>query len=243
MNNQQSPLIPQGSFLEQKMKGRARVKIAVFFVLAVHGIGLMALLMQGCRREEPSAAAPAESTNAPAPPAFADNTNQPPVDTNVSSTSAPPTAATAAPPIATPEPAVAPPGGTTEYKVAKGDSFYTIAKKFHTSVKAITEANPGVDSSKLQINQTLHIPAPTAAPAPGAETTAAANGTQIYTVKSGDTLSKLATEFKTTVKAIRSANNMTTDRITVGQKLKIPVRAVAPAPESAPAPTTAPAPR
>ena len=45
MNNQ-NPLIPQGSALEQKNKGRARMKIAVFFVLAIHGIGLMALLMQ-----------------------------------------------------------------------------------------------------------------------------------------------------------------------------------------------------
>ena len=34
MNNQ-NPLIPQGSVLEQKNKGRARVKIAVFFVLAI----------------------------------------------------------------------------------------------------------------------------------------------------------------------------------------------------------------
>jgi LysM repeat protein len=243
MNNQQSPLIPQGSFLEQKMKGRARVKIAVFFVLAVHGIGLMALLMQGCRREESATVAPAEPTNNPAPPAFADNTNQPPVDTNVQAAGTSPPGSTTPPPITTPEPAVTPPAGTTEYTVAKGDSFYTIAKKFHTSVKAIADANPGVDSSKLQINQTLRIPAATAAPASGAETTPAANGTQIYTVKSGDTLSKLATEFKTTVKAIRSANNMTTDRITVGQKLKIPVKPAAPAPAPAPATTTEPAPR
>src|SRR5882762_9979533 len=49
-----SPLLPQGSLLEQKNKGRAKVKIAVFFVLAIHGIGLLALLMQGCRKEEPA---------------------------------------------------------------------------------------------------------------------------------------------------------------------------------------------
>jgi hypothetical protein len=49
MNPNESPLIPQGSFLEQKNKGRARVKIAVFVVLAIHGVGLMALLMQGCK--------------------------------------------------------------------------------------------------------------------------------------------------------------------------------------------------
>ena len=54
--------MPQGSLLEQKNKGRARVKIAVFFVLAVHGVGLLALLMQGCRREP---VAQTEPTNAP----------------------------------------------------------------------------------------------------------------------------------------------------------------------------------
>src|SRR5689334_15772100 len=56
MNNP-SPLLPQGSMLEQntKNKGRARVKIAVFFVLAIHGIGLLALLMQGCKGEKDSA--------------------------------------------------------------------------------------------------------------------------------------------------------------------------------------------
>ena len=55
MNNQ-NQLSSLGSALEQKNKGRARVKIAVFFVLAIHGVGLMALLMQGCGQpKEPAA--------------------------------------------------------------------------------------------------------------------------------------------------------------------------------------------
>jgi len=41
-------------------------------------------------------------------------------------------------------------------------------------------------------------------------------------VKSGDTLSKIATNLHTTVKALRSANNLKTDSIRVGQKLTIP---------------------
>src|SRR3989454_8534802 len=76
MNNQ-SPLVPQGSTLDQKNKGRARVKIAVFFVLAVHGVGLLALLMQGCRREEPAAQTTEQNTNPP-PQAFVEPTNAPP---------------------------------------------------------------------------------------------------------------------------------------------------------------------
>src|SRR5207247_1908120 len=111
MNNL-SPLIPQGSLLEQKNKGRARVKIAVFFVLTLHGIGLLALLMQGCRREGPTAQS--EQTNPAAPLAF-EATN---VETNVA------TPATPAQPAIQPggtEPAQ-PPGGATEYTIIKGDT-------------------------------------------------------------------------------------------------------------------------
>src|SRR5438445_8644443 len=64
MNNQ-SPLVPQGSVLEQKNKGRTRVKIAVFFVLTIHGIGLMALLLQGCRRDDPKGEQAATSSALP----------------------------------------------------------------------------------------------------------------------------------------------------------------------------------
>src|ERR1043165_7056346 len=65
MNNQ-SPLVPQGSMLEQntKNKGRARVKIAVFFVLTIHAVGLLALLMQGCKGEKDNANNQTETNNA-----------------------------------------------------------------------------------------------------------------------------------------------------------------------------------
>ena len=43
-----------------------------------------------------------------------------------------------------------------------------------------------------------------------------------YSVKSGDTLSKLALNYNTSVSAIQKANGMTTTRLNIGQKLKIP---------------------
>jgi LysM repeat protein len=68
---------------------------------------------------------------------------------------------------------------------------------------------------------------------------AAGGGEEMYTVKSGDTLTKIAKAYGTTVKAIESENNLTTTEIKVGKKLKIPAKAAAaPAPE----PVTAPAP-
>ncbi len=238
--NEQSPLIPQGSFLEQKNKGRARVKIAVFVVLAIHGIGLLALLMQGCKKE-PEAGTPvgAEQTNATTAPAFAEPTNVPPPLTNqaLAPSNTTPENVTPAPLTSAP-----PPVNPTEYKIQAGDTLSSIAPKFHTTVKALLDANAGIDPKKLQVGQTIHIPAPTVpttATAPG--TTAPGDvsaGQQTYVVKSGDTLSSIGTNFKVSVRAIMSANSLTNSRIKVGQTLKIPVKS---APTTAPTDTTAPA--
>ena len=220
MNNQ-SPLIPQGSLLEQKNQGRARVKIAVFFVLAVHGVGLMALLMQGCQKEK---APPETDLTATNPPSSMEATNLGAADTNP-----PPVAATNPPvaPVAPGEP-VAPPAVATEYTVVQGDTLGAIAKNNHISLKALTDANPGVEPTKLKIGQKLHIPAPATATATTSPMSAApvdsTGGEQVYTVKSGDVLYNIAKAHGTTVKAIRTANDLKSDRIVVGQKLKIPAK-------------------
>ena len=123
-----------------------------------------------------------------------------------------------------------------------------IAKNKSVSLKAMVEANPGVDPKKLKIGQKLHVPAPTSAPtagvAPmaGATESAASGGEQTYKVKSGDNLTTIAKHYHVTIKAIQSANNMTTTSIKVGQTLKIPAGAApAPAPvETMPPPVTTP---
>src|ERR1035437_8351620 len=226
MNNQ-NQLSSLGSALEQKNKGRARVKIAVFFVLAIHGVGLMALLMQGCGQpKEP--AAPTETTISNPPPAFVETTNPP------ETTSTPPVVATA--PVAQVEQVAPPvaPAGSTEYTIAKGDTLATIARKSHVSVKAITDANPGLIPTRLKMGPKVQIAAaassaPAAAGiAPVESASACASGQQTYTVKSGDNLTKIAGHIGTTVKALRAANGLKTDSIKVGQKLKIPAKASAP---------------
>jgi LysM repeat protein len=236
MNNQ-SPLIPQGSLLEQKNQGRARFKLYVFVVLAVHGIALLALLMQGCNKTPEPQAAPPEATNNTAPPPFETPSNTPPAAPN---TAVPPTA-----PPATPElPPAAAPGVASDYKIAAGDNFTTISKKFHVTVKAIEDANPGLDPKKLQVGQTIHIPAPAPAAVASATTSAVptvdtASGEQLYAVKSGDTLTKIANDFKISLRALRTANpTLKTDSIKVGQKLKIPAKTATP-PVPATADTTA----
>ncbi len=226
---------PETAAADQKNQGRSRVKIAVFSVVAVHVAGLMALLMtQGCKRET---APPVE----PQPPAM-DSNALPVMDTNV-----PPVVNTNFPPIGDVIPPVDPVvPAMTKYVIQSGDSFYTIAKAHGVSQKAVEAANPGVDPKKLKPKQEINLPAPGAAPNPTAVQVPDAGGPTTYTVKSGDTLSKLATHFGTTTKAIKSLNGLTTDQIKVNQKLKIPAKA-APAPvvdpvvPTMPAPATAPA--
>jgi LysM repeat protein len=232
MNNNPSQS-PETSLLEQKNQGRTRVKYAVFSIIAVHVAGLTALLLtQGCKREkteQPQPETPVMDTN-----------NVPMLDTNAPSvvdTNAVMNTLTNVPsPIPTTTEVA--PAATTEYVVAKGDSFSSIAKKFGVSAKAIATANPGVDSSHLKIGQKLNIPAAGAAVAANGNTTAStvtAAGETIYTVKSGDTLTRIASHHGITVKAIKSLNNLSTDRISVGQKLKLPAKPLVP---EMPAPTT-----
>ncbi|MHB8521048.1 MAG: LysM peptidoglycan-binding domain-containing protein [Limisphaerales bacterium] len=237
MNNP-NPLLPQGSFLEQhKSKGKSNLIIAVFTILAIHVVLFGGLLMQGCSKHED------KNKEAALPPA---DTNLPPVDTNTLApiaSNVPPVAAPLSnaavvpPPIVTP-PVPEPAASAKEYTVAKGDSFYSIAKANGVSVSAITKANPGIDSRHLKVGQKLQIPAGAESAAAHTAANEAAPGetaSVTYTVKPGDTLARIAKHHGTSVKAIKAASGLKGDRINVGQKLKLPApKAAAPA-ETSPA--------
>ena len=45
-----------------------------------------------------------------------------------------------------------------------------------------------------------------------------------YTIESGDTLSLIATAFETTVQTLKDINDLKSDNIRVGQKIKVPVK-------------------
>ena len=250
MNNP-SPLIPQGSLLEQKNKSRSKVKVAFFCVVGVHVVAiLVALLAQGCKREQPQP--PVDQTPAPATnneaylPVLDTATNQPAAAAAPAATNQ---QAQNTPPYQPPQPEQTPPPAATaaqEYVIKKGDTFATIAPRFHVTVKAIQAANPTVNASKLQINQKIVIPAPTtpaatpAASGASPTTTPAETGHKTYVVKGGDNLTKIAKDFHTTPAALRKANSLKTDKIKVGDKLKVPVKAAPAAPaEPAPSPATA----
>ncbi|HEX3857525.1 MAG TPA: LysM peptidoglycan-binding domain-containing protein [Verrucomicrobiae bacterium] len=226
MNNP-NPFVPQGSL--EHNKRRSRMKLGVFCVLAIGVAGLTAMLIQGCKRETETADNTLVDTNAI-------DTNTPTIDTNA------PPLETSNPPVMTP--AVTPPVETagTEYIIVKGDTLGKIAKDHHVTLRELEAANPNLQPTKLKVGDKLTIPAGTGgATATETTSTTSSEGEEVYTVKSGDTLTKIAKTHGTTIKAIESENNLSTTKIKVGQKLKIPASTSA-APMTAPTDTNASAP-
>ena len=113
----------------------------------------------------------------------------------------------------------------TEYKVRKGDSLWVIARTFGVPLNDLLAANNLRKNAVLRVGQELTIPAPTgtSSAAPKAETTveAATGAMMTYMVERGDTLSGIAAKTGTPVSQIKQANNLRSDVIYVGQKLKV----------------------
>lgn len=110
--------------------------------------------------------------------------------------------------------------GTT-YTVRSGDTLYTIALRHNTSVQAIAQANNIVNVNLIRVGQVLRMPG-TSSPTPTPTPSIPGTGTT-YTVRAGDTLSALASRYKTTVTAIAQANSIVNiNLIRVGQVLRIP---------------------
>ncbi|RKQ30774.1 LysM peptidoglycan-binding domain-containing protein [Oceanobacillus halophilus] len=121
---------------------------------------------------------------------------------------------------------------TSTYKVVTGDTLYSLANKFGTSVNEIKSANH-LTTDSLSIGQTLQIPGN----ASSVDTTErSADTTQSYKVTSGDTLYSIANKFGTSVDSMKQSNNLTSNLLSIGQTLKIPTTSK---PETTPNSSTA----
>jgi LysM repeat protein len=242
--NTPNPLVPQGS-IQSRSNGASNIRIAVVTIVAIHIVFFGGLLLQGCKRDnkknETAALGGTEQptntlsyppmtdtnsmyyTNASTLPAERTNPIMPSAGLDLGATN-----------YATPEPIVTNRLGgaatasteTKDYIVAKNDSFFKIAKANNITVGALTRANPNADPHKLKVGQKLKIPV--SASENGA-TAGLRNGTEgaggpgtSYTVKAGDTLTKIAKGHGITVSDLRAANNLKTSKLSVGQKIKIP---------------------
>ncbi len=100
------------------------------------------------------------------------------------------------------------------YVVKSGDTLYGIASKFNTTVDEIKKLN-NLTSNNLTVGKSLKIPdsSPTIKE-PMEENT--------YTVVSGDTLYGIANKFGTSVDKLKEMNNLKSNSLSIGQKLKLP---------------------
>lgn len=112
-------------------------------------------------------------------------------------------------------PYTAPDGSTSNvYVVQKGDSLYSIASRFGVTVNELKSAN-NLTSNLLSIGQTLIIPSTTPEITPPGEYV-------VYTVKSGDTLYKIANQYGVSVNDIIEFNQLPSTSLSINQQILIP---------------------
>lgn len=113
---------------------------------------------------------------------------------------------------------------TTEYTIKSGDTLSKIAKQFGITVQQIKTWN-NLKSDLIFAGQKLKVASTSASNTnneTATETPSSSNtSTTVYTIKSGDTLGKIAKQFGITIQQIKTWNNLNSDLIYVGQKLKV----------------------
>ena len=98
------------------------------------------------------------------------------------------------------------------YTVKPGDTLYGISNQYGVSVTDLAELN-GIKGSSLAVGTVLKIPTSSGVNP---------NNMFMYTVKSGDTLYKIATKYNTTPQKIIDLNYLPNTNIVPGQVLRIP---------------------
>lgn len=108
--------------------------------------------------------------------------------------------------------------GSLAHTVAPGDTLFSIARRYGTTVEELMRLN-GLDTFLIQPGQVLRLPQ---------------GGERLHVVAPGDTLFSLARRYGTTVEELMRLNGLSTPGLKVGQTLKIPAPGGKAAPESPP---------
>lgn len=112
------------------------------------------------------------------------------------------------------------------HPVRRGETLTNIARKYKVTTAELRKANDLDSRARVRAGQTLSIPQRTASALPSgsaARPAVAANGPSAltYRVRQGDTLSSIARQFETTIDSLKRLNQLSTDRIVVGDRLTV----------------------
>ncbi|WGD89347.2 peptidoglycan endopeptidase LytF [Bacillus subtilis] len=111
---------------------------------------------------------------------------------------------------------------TGTYKVQLGDSLWKIANKVNMSIAELKVLN-NLKSDTIYVNQVLKTKS-SGSDTSSKDTSSKSDQTSAttkYTVKSGDSLWKIANNYNLSVQQIRNINNLKSDVLYVGQVLKL----------------------
>ena len=98
-----------------------------------------------------------------------------------------------------------------EYSVQPGDSLSNIANLFGAETAALKRVNRIDDRHNIQAGQTIKVPMPASA--------------LYYTVRKGDSLSRIASRFRVQLQDLVESNNLKSHMLVADQRIKIPVSA------------------
>lgn len=100
-------------------------------------------------------------------------------------------------------------GDTDIYQVQSGDTLYSIANKYNITINELKALNDLI-SDNLSVGQLLSVPS-------------GLSLVNSYVVNSGDTLYSIAKKFDISVNKLKEYNNLSSNFLSVGQKLLIPI--------------------
>ncbi len=99
------------------------------------------------------------------------------------------------------------------YVIQPGDTLSGIARRYGTTVTALTQLNKLSDPDRIYAGNTIKVPES------GSDIS---SSPQYYTIRSGDTLSEIAQEFGTSVSALTRLNGISNpDRIYAGTRIRV----------------------
>jgi membrane-bound lytic murein transglycosylase D len=112
-----------------------------------------------------------------------------------------------------PEQGFAPaPPNPEQHVVQRGETLSRIASRYGVTVEALVQANGLRSADTLSVGQRLAIP----------PVGSSSSEPRTHRVRAGDSLSKLATSYGTTVRALMDLNGLRSTVIQIGQVLRIP---------------------
>jgi LysM repeat protein len=113
-------------------------------------------------------------------------------------------------------------GGGSIHVVRRGDTLYSIARRYGTTVQAIMNLNGLRNSNLIYVGQRLRVSGSSGSGGTGGGSIPPSTG-GVHVVKRGETLASIARRYGTSVAAIAAANGLRNPNfIYVGQRLRIP---------------------